>query len=85
MRSYSKHSDCGRWVHASASSAVACASGRRNCPEIRRGSRVSRRVATHADMVRIEDDIQKATLKHNEFLKELGKRLLPTAERNDPI
>lgn len=35
---------------------------------------------THADLVRIEADIQKATLKHNEFLKELGKPLLPTAE-----
>ncbi len=35
---------------------------------------------THADLVRIEEDIQKATLKHNEFLKELGKHLLPTAE-----
>ncbi len=36
--------------------------------------------ATHADLVRIEADIQKATLKHNEFLKELGKPLLPSAE-----
>ena len=35
---------------------------------------------THADLVRIEQDIQKATLKHNEFLKELGKPLLPAAE-----
>ena len=35
---------------------------------------------THADLVRIEEDIQKATRKHNEFLKELGQRLLPTAE-----
>lgn len=34
---------------------------------------------THADLVQIEADIQKATLKHNEFLKELGKPLLPTA------
>ena len=36
---------------------------------------------THADLVQIEKDIQMATLKHNEFLKKLGKRLLPTAER----
>ena len=35
---------------------------------------------THANLVRIEADIQKATLKHNEFLKELGQPLLPTAE-----
>ena len=35
---------------------------------------------THADLVRIEADIQKATRKHNEFLKELGKPLLPMAE-----
>ena len=32
---------------------------------------------THADLVRIEEAIRKATLKHNEFLKELGKFLLP--------
>ena len=32
---------------------------------------------THAELVRIEADIRKATLKHNEFLKELGKPLLP--------
>ena len=36
---------------------------------------------THADLVQIEKDIQMATQKHNEFLKKLGKRLLPTAER----
>lgn len=35
---------------------------------------------THADLVRIEADIQKATLKNNKFRKELGKPLLPTAE-----
>jgi type I restriction enzyme M protein len=33
--------------------------------------------ATHAELVRIEDDIRKATAKHNEFLKELGLPLLP--------
>ncbi len=32
---------------------------------------------THAELVRIEGDIQKATAKHNEFLKELGLPLLP--------
>lgn len=32
---------------------------------------------THAELVRIEDDIRKATAKHNEFLKELGLPLLP--------
>jgi type I restriction enzyme M protein len=33
--------------------------------------------ATHAELVRIEDEIAKATAKHNEFLKELGLPLLP--------
>lgn len=33
--------------------------------------------ATHAELVRIECDIRKATEKHNEFLKELGLPLLP--------
>jgi len=32
---------------------------------------------THANLVRIEEDIQKAARRHNEFLKELGKPLLP--------
>ena len=32
---------------------------------------------THAELVRIEGDIQKTTAKHNEFLKELGLPLLP--------
>jgi type I restriction enzyme M protein len=32
---------------------------------------------THANLVRIQETIRKATLKHNEFLKELGKPLLP--------
>lgn len=41
---------------------------------------MGRRPGIHADLVRIEADIQKATRKHNEFLKELGKRLLPMAE-----
>ena len=35
--------------------------------------------AAHADLVKIENAIQKATAKHNEFLKELGKPLLPSA------
>ena len=35
---------------------------------------------THADLVRIEKDIQKAVLKHNEFLKELGLPRLPTGD-----
>lgn len=33
--------------------------------------------ATHAELIRIENDIRKATTKHNEFLKELGLPLLP--------
>ncbi len=33
--------------------------------------------ATHAELVEIEDAIQKATLKHNKFLKELGIPPLP--------
>jgi type I restriction enzyme M protein len=36
--------------------------------------------ATHAKLVEIESAIEKATSKHNEFLKELGKRLLPAAK-----
>jgi type I restriction enzyme M protein len=36
--------------------------------------------ATHAELVEIEKTIRAATAKHNEFLKELGKPLLPTAE-----
>ena len=34
--------------------------------------------ATHAELVRIEGEIAKATAKHNEFLKELGLPLLPS-------
>jgi type I restriction enzyme M protein len=34
--------------------------------------------ATHAELVRIEDAIAKATRKHNEFLKELGLSGLPS-------
>jgi type I restriction-modification system DNA methylase subunit len=34
---------------------------------------------THAELVRIEGAIAKATAKHNEFLKELGLPLLPSA------
>ncbi len=33
--------------------------------------------ATHRELVEIEDAIQKATTKHNEFLKELDQHLLP--------
>jgi type I restriction enzyme M protein len=34
--------------------------------------------ATHAELVRIEGEIAKATAKHNEFLKELGLPFLPS-------
>jgi type I restriction enzyme M protein len=34
----------------------------------------------HTELIRIEEDIRKATSKHNEFLKELGKPLLPSNE-----
>ena len=33
--------------------------------------------ATHAELVRIEGEVRKATARHNEFLKELGLPLLP--------
>ena len=33
--------------------------------------------ATHVKLVEIEKSIQQATAKHNKFLKELGKPLLP--------
>jgi type I restriction enzyme M protein len=36
--------------------------------------------ATHASLVEIEKAIRMATAKHNEFLKELGKPLLPSAD-----
>ncbi|TCV90596.1 type I restriction-modification system subunit M [Sulfurirhabdus autotrophica] len=36
--------------------------------------------ATHASLVEIEKAIQIATTKHNEFLRELGKPLLPSAD-----
>jgi type I restriction enzyme M protein len=36
--------------------------------------------ATHAELVRIEGEVRKATAKHNEFLKELGLPLLPSAD-----
>jgi type I restriction enzyme M protein len=36
--------------------------------------------STHAELVKIEDEIRKATAKHNEFLKELGLAPLPTAD-----
>lgn len=35
--------------------------------------------ATHAELVRIEEDIRRATNRHNEFLKELGLPLLPSS------
>jgi type I restriction enzyme M protein len=34
--------------------------------------------ATHAELVRLEGEIAKATAKHNEFLRELGLPLLPS-------
>ena len=37
-------------------------------------------VATHSKLVMIEDEINRATAKHNEFLKELGLPLLPSAD-----
>ena len=40
--------------------------------------------ATHDNLVEIEGAIQKATNKHNEFLKELGKPLLPSPDSNSP-
>jgi type I restriction enzyme M protein len=36
--------------------------------------------ATHAELVRIEEELQKATTRHNEFLKELGLPLLPVRQ-----
>ena len=36
--------------------------------------------ANHAKLVEIENTIQTATTKHNEFLKELGLPLLPGGE-----
>ncbi len=36
--------------------------------------------ATHAELVRIENAIRKATAKHNEFLKELGLPPLPSID-----
>ena len=38
--------------------------------------------ATHDKLVEIENAIQKATVKHNEFLKELGLSLLPSSDSN---
>ena len=38
--------------------------------------------ATHAELVRIEDEIRTATKRHNEFLKELGLAPLPPGERD---
>jgi type I restriction enzyme M protein len=36
--------------------------------------------ATHAELVRIENDIRTAAAKHNAFLKELGLPLLPVTD-----
>jgi len=41
--------------------------------------------ATHGDMKKIENAIQTATHKHNEFLKELGLPLLPSADSGSSI
>jgi type I restriction enzyme M protein len=38
--------------------------------------------ATHAKLVTIENTIQKATIKHNEFLVELGLPPLPSPDSN---
>ncbi len=38
--------------------------------------------ATHAKLVEIESAIQEATIKHNEFLKELGLSPLPSPDSN---
>lgn len=37
--------------------------------------------ATHSELVEIEEHIQKATEKHNAFLKELGLSLLPPSDK----
>ena len=36
--------------------------------------------ATHRELVEIEETIQKATSKHNQFLKELGLPTLPSVD-----
>ncbi len=38
--------------------------------------------ATHAELERIQNSIQKASIKHNEFLKELGLSPLPSPDSN---
>jgi type I restriction enzyme M protein len=40
--------------------------------------------ATHAELVRIEDEIREARAKHNVFLKELGLPALPLHDPNSP-
>jgi type I restriction enzyme M protein len=40
--------------------------------------------ATHERLVEIEHAIQTATAKHNEFLKELGLSMLPSADSSPP-
>jgi type I restriction enzyme M protein len=40
--------------------------------------------ATHDALVGIENAIQKATIKHNEFLKELGLSPLPRPDSDSP-
>ncbi|HEY3825947.1 MAG TPA: type I restriction-modification system subunit M, partial [Bryobacteraceae bacterium] len=41
--------------------------------------------ATHARLEKIENTIQKATIKHNDFLKELGLPPLPSPHSKEPI
>ena len=41
--------------------------------------------ATHQKLVEIEESIQKATARHNEFLKELGLPLLPSPDIDSSI
>ena len=38
-------------------------------------------IATHRSLIKIEEDIQKATRRHNDFLKELGLPLLPSGSK----
>ena len=40
--------------------------------------------ATHRELVEIEQTIQQATARHNEFLKELGLLRLPSPDPNSP-
>jgi type I restriction enzyme M protein len=40
--------------------------------------------ATHTELVRIEDEIRKATKKHNDFLRELGQSPIPLSDTVSP-